>query len=70
MRLSRCSSIILCTGRVAGVVSDERWAIFNRTRDEMGRIMQLMKGLALSPQGWEKHGFDVRRDGVMRRYIA
>lgn len=53
-------------GRVAGVVSDERWAIFNRTRDEMGRIMQLMKGLVLSPQGWQKHGFDVRRDGVMR----
>ncbi|THH12473.1 hypothetical protein EW146_g7659 [Bondarzewia mesenterica] len=53
-------------GNQAGVISNERWTLFNETRNEIDRAVHLMKRLVLSPQGWGRHGFDVRRDGMMR----
>ncbi|TFK71025.1 glucose-inhibited division protein A subfamily [Pluteus cervinus] len=53
-------------GREAGVVSDERWDTFVKTRREIEDTTKLLKSVSLSPQGWHAHGFDVQRDGVKR----
>ncbi|KAL0571936.1 Mitochondrial Translation Optimization [Marasmius crinis-equi] len=37
-------------GREAGVVSDYRWGVFERTRDAIVRGTELLKGVQLSPQ--------------------
>jgi len=53
-------------GREAGIVSDERWALFEKTKSAITRASELLHSLSLSPQGWAAHGFDVRRDGAWR----
>ncbi|KZP06584.1 mitochondrial translation optimization protein [Athelia psychrophila] len=53
-------------GRQAGVVCDERWAAFGETREMIREATALMSGFSLSPQGWDGHGFAVKRDGVSR----
>ncbi|KDQ52500.1 hypothetical protein JAAARDRAFT_198147 [Jaapia argillacea MUCL 33604] len=53
-------------GRRVGVVSDVRWDAFQGMKSEMERVTELMNSFNLSPQGWASHGFDVRRDGVLR----
>ncbi|KAL0948301.1 hypothetical protein HGRIS_010893 [Hohenbuehelia grisea] len=59
MRLTR-------KGREAGVVSDDRWAIFEQTKRTMKDTTELMKSVSLSPQGWGAHGITVQRDGILR----
>ena len=54
-------------GHAVGVVSDERWASFNRERDELVRAEALLRETAFSPQGWRDHGFTVNLDGILRR---
>lgn len=43
-------------GRAAGVVSEQRWSMFEGTRADMVRAEELLKRTALSPQvgcfGW------------------
>ncbi|RDB21915.1 Mitochondrial translation optimization protein 1 [Hypsizygus marmoreus] len=53
-------------GRMAGIVSDERWRTFERARSDMEGTTRLLKSIKLSPQGWGAHGFNVQRDGVFR----
>ncbi|KAF8652580.1 hypothetical protein AX16_004333 [Volvariella volvacea WC 439] len=53
-------------GRKAGVISDERWSVFTKTRESMEEATELLRSVALSPQGWQTHGFDVQRDGIRR----
>ncbi|KAH9984355.1 glucose inhibited division protein A-domain-containing protein [Russula vinacea] len=53
-------------GRAVGVVSDARWRSFNCMRDDLARAEDLLRGFALSPQGWKDHGFIVNLDGVLR----
>ncbi|EKM76287.1 hypothetical protein AGABI1DRAFT_102390 [Agaricus bisporus var. burnettii JB137-S8] len=53
-------------GRTAGIVSDERWTAFQRTRSEIEEAVMLLKAVALSPQKWISHGFNVQKDGVVR----
>lgn len=36
-------------GREAGVVSDERWVVFQSVRGELEKARELMEGVALSP---------------------
>jgi tRNA uridine 5-carboxymethylaminomethyl modification enzyme len=54
-------------GRAVGVVSDARWKVFNRERDDLGHVAALLRELALSPQGWGNRGFVVKLDGISRR---
>ena len=54
-------------GRAVGVVSDTRWESFRRDRDDLARAEALLRGTALSPQGWGDHGFVVKLDGILRR---
>ncbi|KAI0086071.1 glucose inhibited division protein A-domain-containing protein [Irpex rosettiformis] len=53
-------------GRSVGAVSDTRWSHFMSTRDEIARVTEMLRSVALSPQGWGKYGFRIQRDGVMR----
>lgn len=42
---------ILCvSGREVGVVSDERWSMFQKTESEVENAVALLKSVALSPQ--------------------
>jgi tRNA uridine 5-carboxymethylaminomethyl modification enzyme len=54
-------------GHAVGVVSDPRWRSFNCERDDLARAEDLLRGFALSPQGWRDHGFIVKLDGILRR---
>ena len=36
--------------RAFGAVSDSRWAHFTSTRDEIGRVTEILRSVALSPQ--------------------
>ncbi|KAH8105159.1 mitochondrial translation optimization protein [Cristinia sonorae] len=53
-------------GRAAGVVSDDRWSKFTSTKAEIERVSEYLKSYVLSPQAWEKLGFDVQLNGIMR----
>jgi tRNA uridine 5-carboxymethylaminomethyl modification enzyme len=50
-----------------GVLSDNRWALLNRVRDELVRVEALLRETALRPQGWRDHGFTVKIDGILHR---
>jgi len=54
-------------GRAVCVVSDTRWKSFNREQDDLARAEALLRGTALSPQGWRDRGFVVKLDGIVRR---
>ncbi|KAF9220588.1 GIDA-domain-containing protein [Gyrodon lividus] len=53
-------------GHMAGLISPERWATYLSDRDAMQRGTDVLNSAVLSPQGWERYGFEVTRDGVMR----
>ncbi|KAH7886739.1 glucose inhibited division protein A-domain-containing protein [Phlebopus sp. FC_14] len=53
-------------GYAAGLISPERWAAFVSDRDALHRGTEALKSTVLSPQGWQKYGFDVVKDGVPR----
>ncbi|KAF5347812.1 hypothetical protein D9756_010292 [Leucocoprinus leucothites] len=53
-------------GREVGVVSDERWAMFQKTESDIEEAATLLKSVVLSPQKWSSHGFVVQKDGVVR----
>jgi tRNA U34 5-carboxymethylaminomethyl modifying enzyme MnmG/GidA len=40
----------LVIGRTAGIVSDERWSAFQKTKTEIEEVLTLLKSVALSPQ--------------------
>ncbi|KJA15908.1 hypothetical protein HYPSUDRAFT_47967 [Hypholoma sublateritium FD-334 SS-4] len=53
-------------GRIAGAVSDERWARFDSARRAMLDMKTRLMALELSPQGWARQGITVQFDGVGR----
>lgn len=53
-------------GRAAGAVSDERWAAFSSIKSTMSSVIEKLKSVNLSPQGWEAHGIQVNKDGAWR----
>ncbi|KAJ3537800.1 hypothetical protein NM688_g6622 [Phlebia brevispora] len=52
-------------GRNVGAVSDQRWSHFLATRNEIDRVTNLLKGYALTPHGWAKHGVTLPLNGVL-----
>jgi len=52
--------------RKAGAISDYRWNLLISTASETDRARELLKSVALSPQGWETYGLEVRHDGIIR----
>ncbi|KAG0701445.1 mitochondrial translation optimization protein [Suillus ampliporus] len=55
-------------GHSAGIVLSDRWLAFLSDRDAIQRGTELLTSVVLSPQGWGRYGFDIRRDGIMRRF--
>ncbi|KAH9475256.1 tRNA uridine 5-carboxymethylaminomethyl modification enzyme MnmG [Psilocybe cubensis] len=53
-------------GREAGVVSDERWKVFENVKDTMEETKSLLRSISLSPQAWASHGITVQFDGIKR----
>ncbi|KAF8556687.1 GIDA-domain-containing protein [Imleria badia] len=53
-------------GHAAGLISAERWEKYLRDRDAIQHGTDILKSIVLSPQHWERHGFTVTKDGVMR----
>ncbi|KAM5545802.1 hypothetical protein V8D89_000840 [Ganoderma adspersum] len=53
-------------GRATGAVTDARWARFEATRAELGRVTELLQSCVLSPQKWQAYGFDRKRDGALK----
>lgn len=49
------------------VISDARWATFQRTRSMLEDGKKALEACALTPQKWCEHGFEVRSDGRRRR---
>ena len=58
---------VLSLGRAVGVVSDRRWSVFERQQADIKTARGILEKSVHSPQGWAALGFDVKRDGVMRR---
>ncbi|OJA17445.1 hypothetical protein AZE42_05936 [Rhizopogon vesiculosus] len=53
-------------GHSAGIVNPDRWIAFLNDKHAIQRGTELLTNIVLSPQGWGKYGFDIRRDGIMR----
>ncbi|KAI0795900.1 glucose inhibited division protein A-domain-containing protein [Abortiporus biennis] len=53
-------------GRLASVVSDERWSHLVATRNEIQRVTDLMKGIVMTPHKWAKFKIQVQDNGVPR----
>ncbi|KAF9074257.1 glucose inhibited division protein A-domain-containing protein [Rhodocollybia butyracea] len=53
-------------GRIAGVVSDERWSSFQSTRSELAAATELLKSVSQTPQRWAEIGYPVPLDGIRR----
>ncbi|KAK7039413.1 mitochondrial translation optimization protein 1 [Favolaschia claudopus] len=53
-------------GSQAGIVSSHRYNALQATKTQIAEATELLQSLTLSPQAWNAHGFNVRRDGVMR----
>ncbi|KAG8855417.1 Mitochondrial Translation Optimization [Tulasnella sp. 330] len=53
-------------GKEAGVISDERWSVFESVRGELEKSKEIMESVALSPHGWAKMGVTVQQDGIKR----
>ncbi|KAH7909008.1 glucose inhibited division protein A-domain-containing protein [Hygrophoropsis aurantiaca] len=53
-------------GHNANIISPARWATYNNTRSAIEHGTDLLKRVGLSPQGWEKYGFDIKKDGISR----
>ncbi|KAJ3775192.1 mitochondrial translation optimization protein [Lentinula raphanica] len=53
-------------GRLAGIISDERWSSFQSTRTALTAATELLKSVVFSPQGWAERGYPVPLDGIRR----
>jgi tRNA uridine 5-carboxymethylaminomethyl modification enzyme len=67
MTMTVLTSVLLLLGRAVGVISDRRWSVFERQQADIKTARKILEGVVHSPQGWATLGFDVKRDGVMRR---
>ena len=64
------SGLMPPAARLAGAVTDARWAHFTSTRAELARITDALAAVVHSPQGWARHGVAVQHDGVRRSALA
>jgi tRNA U34 5-carboxymethylaminomethyl modifying enzyme MnmG/GidA len=69
IRSDNADARLTSKARAFGVVSDNRWEAYERSRQEVEHADKLLRDHVLSPQGWIGLGFECRRDGVMRRSV-
>ncbi|XTI92333.1 glucose inhibited division protein A-domain-containing protein [Cenococcum geophilum] len=65
-RADNADTRLTALGRAAGVVSDARWAAFEREADEIAALTALLTGTKLSTPEWAAAGFQVRTDSTRR----
>lgn len=65
-RADNADTRLTALGRAAGVVSDARWAAFEREADEIAALTALLTGAKLSTPEWAAAGFQVRTDSTRR----
>ncbi|BFZ62375.1 Mitochondrial Translation Optimization [Saitoella coloradoensis] len=53
-------------GRAAGVVSDERWEVYQREKTLLDMGMAALEKEKLTPQEWAEKGFQIGQDGQRR----
>ncbi|KAH7917842.1 hypothetical protein BV22DRAFT_1052156, partial [Leucogyrophana mollusca] len=53
----------------AHAISPARWAAYTRDRAALAHGTALLEGVVLSPQGWEKYGFEVRKDATYTPFL-
>ncbi|KAG6333859.1 hypothetical protein ID866_5234 [Astraeus odoratus] len=53
-------------GYNVGVISSERWGAYVKDRDAIRNGIEALKSVVLSPTMWEKFGFTMTKDGIMR----
>ena len=68
-RLGITANWVLLKGRLAGVISDDRWLKFDKTRSMMVETRKLLESISLTPQGWASHGIVVQNDGIRRTWV-
>jgi len=65
-RADNADTRLTALGRAAGVVSDARWAVFEREADSIAALTALLTGTKLSTPEWAAAGFQVRTDSTRR----
>lgn len=65
-RADNADTRLTVMGRAAGVVTDKRWAAFEREAEEMAALTKLMQNKTMGWTDWNKHGFGVRNDSSKR----
>ncbi|KAG8992861.1 Mitochondrial Translation Optimization [Tulasnella sp. JGI-2019a] len=53
-------------GRAVGVISDQRWSVFETVKRELDMAKEMMEGIVMSPHAWAKVGVVVQQDGIKR----
>jgi tRNA uridine 5-carboxymethylaminomethyl modification enzyme len=65
-RADNADSRLTAKGRAWGVVSDRRWSRFTDDRAQMAELQGLLRGVVMSPHGWQREGFAVKSDSRRR----
>lgn len=65
-RADNADTRLTALGRAAGVVTDERWTVFEREAEEMAELSKLLQQKTMGWTEWNKHGFGVRNDSTKR----
>ena len=65
-RSDNADSRLTAKGRAAGGVGDRRWEAYNRTKNEIDELSQILDGQKLAAQKWLQMGFGVRVDSSQR----
>ncbi|BGP52826.1 Mitochondrial Translation Optimization [Rhodotorula sphaerocarpa] len=53
-------------GRSVRAVRDSRWSTYQSTKSDIEHGIELMERFSMAPDWWNRHGFEVKRDGNRR----
>ncbi|KAL5401726.1 hypothetical protein PMIN06_002773 [Paraphaeosphaeria minitans] len=65
-RADNADTRLTSLGRAAGVVSDVRWASFEREATDIADLTSLLQSTTMNWKSWGAHGFNVRSDATKR----
>jgi tRNA uridine 5-carboxymethylaminomethyl modification enzyme len=65
-RADNADTRLTAMGRAAGVVTDKRWAAFEREAQDIAELTQLMREKTMGWTAWNAEGFPVRNDSTKR----
>ena len=65
-RADNADTRLTALGRAVGVVTDKRWAVFEREAEEIAALTKLLQDKTMGWTEWNKHGFGVRSDSSKR----